>query len=181
MIGHRPSNFTSSAVQSFQCLDRRPFNNCAEALRSLLYLSSIALYTAAAVVVLWPTRSRFPRRYRPQPLQLRLQLHCSSLPFSPPPATQARPRRTMDIVLELFDTYGFDALYATLLPAKTGASPNATYSSAREIPTASPPSAWQWQPASQYLSFQPRDSAWQSSVPRDDWRRQLFTLYLITW
>ncbi|KAF2657411.1 hypothetical protein K491DRAFT_326410 [Lophiostoma macrostomum CBS 122681] len=87
----------------------------------------------------------------------------------------------MDLVLELFDTYAFDALYATLLPAKSNPSANATYSSAREIPTASPPAAWQWQPASQYLSFPPSDYAWQSSVPRDDWRRQFVTLYLITW
>ena len=88
----------------------------------------------------------------------------------------------MDIVLELFDTYAFDAIYATFLPAKSPVyAPNATFSSIREEPTAAPPVTWHWKPASSYLSFSPSDYAYQSSVPRDDWRRQLFTLYLITW
>jgi len=43
----------------------------------------------------------------------------------------------MDIVLEAFDTFLFDPIYATLLPANIPAlSPNATYSSLKEAPTA---------------------------------------------
>ncbi len=88
---------------------------------------------------------------------------------------------TMDIVLEFFDTFAFDALWATLLPTKNPAySPTAT-SSVREIPTALPPTTWQYVPASDYLSFTPRKYAYMSQWLRDDWRRQLITLFLITW
>ncbi|KAF2181166.1 C-5 sterol desaturas-like protein [Zopfia rhizophila CBS 207.26] len=87
----------------------------------------------------------------------------------------------MDIVLEFFDTFAFDAMWATLLPAKQPAyAPNAT-SSVRETPTALPPTTWQFVPASDYLSFTPRKYACMSQWPRDDWRRQLVTLFLITW
>lgn len=89
----------------------------------------------------------------------------------------------MDIVLEVLDTFLFDPIYATLLPANTpGSAPNATFSSMREVPTL-PPTAttWQYKPASQYLSVEPGKYAYMSQWPRDDWRRQLFSLYLITW
>ena len=67
-------------------------------------------------------------------------------------------------------------MWATLLPAKQPAyAPNAT-SSVREIPT-----TWQFVPASDYLSFTPRKYACMSQWPRDDWRRQLVTLFLIIW
>ncbi|ERF75804.1 C-5 sterol desaturase [Endocarpon pusillum Z07020] len=50
-----------------------------------------------------------------------------------------------------------------------------------EIPTALPPTTWQFVPASDYLSFTPRKYACMSQWPRDDWRRQLVTLFLISW
>ncbi|KAL1608378.1 c-5 sterol desaturase [Paraconiothyrium brasiliense] len=91
----------------------------------------------------------------------------------------------MDLVLEGFDSFLFDPIYATLLPAKTpGLSPNATFSSLREVPTAASYAAqnnWQYEPASQYLSFTPGKYAYMSEWARDDWRRQLVTLFLITW
>lgn len=91
----------------------------------------------------------------------------------------------MDLVLEAFDTFLFDPIYATLLPAQTtGHIPNATLSSVREVPTSASYAAqnkWEYKPASQYLSFRPRESAYMSQWPRDDWRRQLLTLFLITW
>ncbi|KAH7074418.1 hypothetical protein BKA63DRAFT_470609 [Paraphoma chrysanthemicola] len=91
----------------------------------------------------------------------------------------------MDIVLEFADTFLFDPLYATLLPAsQSHALPaNATYSSFREEPTgfARPHATWQFEPASQYISVQPSRYAYMSAWSRDDWRRQAVTLYLITW
>ena len=91
----------------------------------------------------------------------------------------------MDLVLEAFDTFLFDPIYATILPAQSIANaPNATFSSVREVPTSASYAAqskWEYKPASQYLSFRPRDSAYMSQWSRDDWRRQLLTLFLITW
>jgi hypothetical protein len=91
----------------------------------------------------------------------------------------------MDLVLEGFDTFLFDLLYATVLPARTpGLALNGTYSSLREAPTAAPyaaPKTWHYEAASEYLSFPPSKYAYMSEWPRDDWRRQLVTLFLITW
>ncbi|OCL05045.1 C-5 sterol desaturase [Glonium stellatum] len=93
----------------------------------------------------------------------------------------------MDIILEGFDTFVFDRLYATLLPAQfpnnglSGASGNATFSSIREVPTAYAKSTYQYHPASEYLSFQPTQYAYMSRWNRDDWWRQALSLYLITW
>ncbi|KAF2114950.1 hypothetical protein BDV96DRAFT_646813 [Lophiotrema nucula] len=88
----------------------------------------------------------------------------------------------MDIVLELFDTFLFDPIYATLLPAHSPTpKANATYSSLREQPTGFQPVGWQYAPASDYISFKPSHYAYESRLPRDDWLRQFITLYLITW
>lgn len=90
----------------------------------------------------------------------------------------------MDIVLELADTFIFDHIYSNLLPAaNTPLAANATFSSIREEPTgfALPAATWQYEPASKYFSVQPSQAAYESAWPRDDWRRQLLTLYLITW
>lgn len=88
----------------------------------------------------------------------------------------------MDIVLEAFDTFLFDPIYATLLPANIPApSPNATFSSLKEASTPYLSTTWQFQPASEYLSFTPSKYAYMSAWPRDDMRRQFVTLFLITW
>ena len=90
----------------------------------------------------------------------------------------------MDIILEVVDTFVFDHIYSSLLPAKTlSFATNATFSSIKEEPTgfALPPATWQYEPASKYFSVRPSQAAYDSAWPRDDWRRQLLTLYLITW
>ncbi|KAG0648495.1 Sterol-C5-desaturase [Hyphodiscus hymeniophilus] len=86
----------------------------------------------------------------------------------------------MDIALELCDTYIFDHVYAVLLPAspapfnlKSGVS-NATFWDASSSP-------WQYEPASQYISFEPREAAYLSQWTRDNIIRQLISLYFITW
>lgn len=90
----------------------------------------------------------------------------------------------MDIVLEGFDTILFDYFYATFLPIQTpDLAPNGTFSSVRKVPTSTAYTAaqWEYKPATQYLSFTPWPVAYQSQWARDDWRRQLLSLYLITW
>jgi lathosterol oxidase len=91
----------------------------------------------------------------------------------------------MDIVLELADTFIFDPLYATLLPAAQSSAfqANATISSIREEPTgyALPHASWQYAPATNLWSIEPSKYAYMSAWSRDDWRRQLVSLYLITW
>jgi lathosterol oxidase len=90
----------------------------------------------------------------------------------------------MDIVLEIADTFIFDYVYSSLLPAsRIPLAANATFSSIREEPTgfALPAATWQYEPASKYFSVQPPQAAYESAWSRDDWRRQLLTLYLITW
>lgn len=91
----------------------------------------------------------------------------------------------MDVVLEAFDAYLFDYVYAFLLPSPVatklshGADFNSTLNNYSDIP--SPQNSWQWEPASQYLSFPPGKYAWMSRWSRDDVVRQATTLFLITW
>ncbi|KAJ4379243.1 c-5 sterol desaturase [Didymella sp. IMI 355093] len=90
----------------------------------------------------------------------------------------------MDIILEIADTFIFDYVYSSLLPAsRIPLAANATFSSIREEPTgfALPAATWQYEPATKYFSIQPSQAAYESAWSRDDWRRQLLTLYLITW
>jgi lathosterol oxidase len=91
----------------------------------------------------------------------------------------------MDVVLEIADAFIFDPLYATLLPAASSQHlvANATFSSFKEEPTAfaRPLAAWQYEPSTHYFTIEPSKYAYMSAWPRDDWRRQALTLYLITW
>lgn len=91
---------------------------------------------------------------------------------------------SMDIVLEIADTFIFDHAYAKFLPVVTSPlAANATFSSIKEEPTAFalPAATWQYEPATKYFSIEPSQAAYETAWPRDDWRRQLLTLYLITW
>ena len=88
----------------------------------------------------------------------------------------------MDFVLETFDTFLLDRLYATLLPASPKQQvprqyPNGTYSSLRQMPTG----GYVYEPASQYLNFEPSDFAYMSQWSRNNIFRQALSLYLITW
>jgi lathosterol oxidase len=89
----------------------------------------------------------------------------------------------MDVVLEVADTFMFDAFYAAILPTQSSTlTGNATFSSLKEQPTAyTAPTTWQYEPSSKYFSLEPSQAAYQSQWVRDDWRRQLVSLYLITW
>ncbi|KAK5001238.1 c-5 sterol desaturase [Elasticomyces elasticus] len=94
----------------------------------------------------------------------------------------------MDVVLELFDTFLLDRLYASAFPITPSAavyhafdlaqSPNRTWSGLQEAGVGS---MYKYQPASSYLSFQPSAWAHMSQWPRDNAWRQLLSLYMITW
>lgn len=88
----------------------------------------------------------------------------------------------MDIVLEVFDTFVFDRLYSAILPSpsaqygfKAGPS-NVTYS--MQVPAVS---AYEYHPASAYLTLEPSEYAYMSRWNRDNIFRQATSLFLITW
>ena len=95
----------------------------------------------------------------------------------------------MDIVLEIVDTFLFDRIYATLLPAspspylaqKSNNATTSTFSSLREGATALPEYNYIFRPASQILSVNPTHWTYSSSWPRDNIYRQAISLFAIVW
>lgn len=95
----------------------------------------------------------------------------------------------MDIVLEVFDTFVFDYLYARALPLSSVSSDvvsnifngvNSTVASA--ITQANGiGNGFVYSPSTKYFSLEPFQYAYQSSLPRDNGFRQVFSLFLITW
>ena len=87
----------------------------------------------------------------------------------------------MDVVLEVFDTFLLDRIYAAAYPAATHSqsnlkiAPNGTFTSASQQPT-----PYMYQPASQFLYLEPSTYAYQSAWPRDNVYRQALSLYSIT-
>lgn len=87
----------------------------------------------------------------------------------------------MDIVLEIFDKFLFDRLYATILPRSplfsgkhVSGNSTSTFSSVRESPKAVLAS-------SQFFQLEPSPYAFLSAWPRNYIWRQGLSLYLITW
>ena len=90
----------------------------------------------------------------------------------------------MDIVLEVFDTFLLDRLYATVYPSTTpiiadrllkdAATATSTFSSMRELPTP-------LQRTTQFFTLDPSPYAYLSAWPRDNIYRQALSLYFITW
>lgn len=94
----------------------------------------------------------------------------------------------MDLVLEGFDTYLFDPVYASLYPVVPRSNiynafdGNASAAGAILGDTPAPlHNNWEYKPASQYLSFTPLSWAYESSWQRDDPWRQFLSLFIITW
>lgn len=93
----------------------------------------------------------------------------------------------MDLILEICDTFVFDYLYATFLPASTPSAvlqsgkhaASLTWSSMRE--GATPIARYSYQPATSYYSLEPSEYAYMSAWPRDNTYRQALSLYFITW
>jgi lathosterol oxidase len=87
----------------------------------------------------------------------------------------------MDVILEIFDTFLFDRLYAEALPASppysitVGDGVNAANVSLGKTV------GYIYTPSTSYFTLEPSKYAYMSSWPRDYVYRQGFTLYLITW
>lgn len=94
----------------------------------------------------------------------------------------------MDFVLEGFDTYLFDPIYASVLPVapKTaayntfGGNGSATLANVNDLPVRLS-NNWEYEPSSQFWSFTPSDYAYQSEWARDNPLRQFISLFAITW
>jgi hypothetical protein len=87
----------------------------------------------------------------------------------------------MDIVLEGLDKYMFDHVFAALFPLPGPSAANATFSSVREAPTAAATSSFEFKPASEYFHFEPTETAYMTTVHRDNVWRQLAELFFIVW
>jgi hypothetical protein len=95
--------------------------------------------------------------------------------------SQDWPLATMDIALELCDTFFFDYAYSYILPAQPAPYLMQNGFGNSTVEALKVASSWQYTPASKYLSFTPRDAAWMSQLPRDNAYRQFFSLFLIMW
>lgn len=97
----------------------------------------------------------------------------------------------MDVVLEIFDQYVGDRLWAYMLPAfplvQSALSPsksdlllpNGTYPSIRQAATGVS-SSYTYHPASQYMNLEPSDFAYMSQWNRNNVWRQAASLFGIT-
>jgi lathosterol oxidase len=85
----------------------------------------------------------------------------------------------MDVILEAFDTFVADHVYAYLLPVQPAPydfpKTSATNSSVPVL------NSWTYKPATQFVQFTPSQAAYMSSWPRDNPLRQFMTLFSITW
>ena len=105
----------------------------------------------------------------------------------------------MDVVLEIFDTFALDRLYANILPIHPSVSsfdPVSTLSASfkgydafnasgygpiEQAGGEFARSAWTYQPATQMLPIEPSEYAYMSRWDRDNVWRQTVSLYCITW
>lgn len=103
----------------------------------------------------------------------------------------------MDVVLEGFDTFLFDRIYAAVLPISASVAAfdpistisaslkglvvdhNATFHDPSQGAFAR--SSWQYEPSTEYFSLQPSEYAYMSRWDRDNVFRQFVSLYIITW
>lgn len=104
----------------------------------------------------------------------------------------------MDVVLEIFDTFLLDRLYANVLPIHPSVSSfdpvstlsaslkghdafNTTGYGSAESAGEFARSGWTYTPATQYLPIEPSEYAYMSRWDRDNIWRQTVSLYCITW
>jgi Delta7-sterol 5-desaturase len=85
----------------------------------------------------------------------------------------------MDVVLEIFDTFLLDRVYASLYPATSSKLSDLAYNygANSSTPQILPPI----KPATKYIQLQPSQYAYMSEWSRDNVLRQGISLYLITW
>lgn len=105
------------------------------------------------------------------------------------------PTTSMDVVLEVADTFLLDRLYATVLPISSAVSsfdPVSTIAASLKSYDYNATSdhlghgsfvrsGWQYQPSTQYFSLDPSEAAYMSRWDRNNVFRQTLSLYAITW
>ena len=84
---------------------------------------------------------------------------------------------TMDVVLEITDTFIGDYLYATLHPAKPAPYDFPSF----PANATGGPSEWTYRPSTQLFQLEPSKYAYMSAWPRDNIYRQAFSLFMVTW
>ncbi|RPB04830.1 hypothetical protein L873DRAFT_1798651 [Choiromyces venosus 120613-1] len=84
----------------------------------------------------------------------------------------------MDYILGVADNLFFDAIYATVLPAASFAGSTGTNNTLKGEYINAPIVN---DPISDLLGLSPSPRAYESLFRRDDWQRQAFSLFLITW
>lgn len=86
----------------------------------------------------------------------------------------------MDVVLEVIDTFAGDYVYAKLHPAHPAPydypNPPSNETISDQVFT-----SWKYEPATQYISFEPSQYAYMSAWPRDNIYRQALSLFMIVW
>lgn len=85
----------------------------------------------------------------------------------------------MDVVLEIWDNYFADYIFAAAFPAKNDLY-NFSYDGLSNHTAAQVLPPWQYTPATQYWSLEPPQAAYMTAVTRDNVWRQLASLYTIT-
>jgi len=88
----------------------------------------------------------------------------------------------MDLVLEVFDTFIGDHVWAAILPA-IPAPYDFPHATTNTTTTATEPtfSTWSYKPSSDYFYLEPFQAAYRSSWTRDNVWRQGINLFTITW
>ena len=87
----------------------------------------------------------------------------------------------MDVILEVFDTFLFDRLYARVLPASPVSSVILGDGMNAHNVSLGRTAGYVYTPSTSYFRLEPSKYAYMSSWPRDYVYRQGLTLYLITW
>ena len=87
----------------------------------------------------------------------------------------------MDVVLEVFDNFLFDRLYAKVLPASPVSSIILGDGVVAANASLGQTVGYIYTPSTSYFRLEPSKYAYMSSWPRDYVYRQALTLYLITW
>lgn len=87
----------------------------------------------------------------------------------------------MDMFLSLLDSLVFDRMYATVLPLGIDVGGVAGKVGGAFNGTAPFVSAIERDPLSEYFNVFPSSYSELSVLSRNDWRRQMFSLFLITW
>lgn len=93
----------------------------------------------------------------------------------------------MDVVLEVFDTYLFDYIYANVAPSPLAiqygwkaSPPNNTFSDLLH-PAPATANGWTYKQTTDYLRMEPGQYAYMSRWDRENAMRQAISLFFITW